>query len=110
MFYWRHKLLAALQHIHCAVFEGVVETDETYFLYSEKEKRNIVGRKSRERDGSSSFRGISKEQVCVLVARDRQKTTYSSLLGMRRIVKSRLDKAIGEYLASDSILLLKHPS
>ncbi|GHI01370.1 hypothetical protein AM1BK_49120 [Neobacillus kokaensis] len=51
--------------------------DETYLLYSEKGKRNIEGRKSRKRGGSSKYRGNSKEQVFVLIARDRQKSTYS---------------------------------
>lgn len=53
-------------------FEGIVKVDETYFLYSEKGKRGIVDRKPRKRSGASKYRGISKEQVCVLVARDRQ--------------------------------------
>lgn len=55
--------------------------DETYFLYSEKGKRKVEGRKARKRGGSSSQRGISKEQVCVLVGRDRQKVTYSNVRG-----------------------------
>lgn len=51
--------------------------DETYFLYSEKGSRCIVGRKPRTLGGNSHFRGISREQVCVLVARDRTKNTFS---------------------------------
>ncbi|GAB6254636.1 hypothetical protein PSKAS_01580 [Peribacillus sp. N1] len=78
--------------------------DETYFLYSEKGKRNLNGRKARKRGGASQFRGISKEQVCVLIARDRQKLTYSKDLGQGRIVKSRLDKAIGSKLSKSNIL------
>lgn len=61
-------------------FEGIEEMDETYFLYSEKGKRKVEDRKARKRGGSSSQRGISKEQVCVLVARDRQKVTYSKVV------------------------------
>ncbi len=34
--------------------------DETYFLYSEKGKKNIKGRKSRKRGASAKKRGISK--------------------------------------------------
>jgi hypothetical protein len=45
------------------LFEGIVEMDETNFLYSEKGKRNIQGRKPRLRGRSSEFRGISKDQV-----------------------------------------------
>lgn len=56
-------------------FSGIVGMDETYFLYSEKGKRNIEMRKPRNRGGSSKFCGFSHEQVCVLIARDRQKAT-----------------------------------
>jgi hypothetical protein len=41
LFYWRHKILAALKQIPTESFQGIVEMDETYFLYSEKGKRNI---------------------------------------------------------------------
>ncbi len=85
-------------------FSGIVEMDETYFLYSEKGKRNLKGRKARKRGGASQFRGISKEQVCVLIARDRQKLTFSRVIGQGRIVKSRLDKAIGSKLSKSNIL------
>ncbi len=49
--------------------------DETNFLYSKKGKKNISERKSRKRGGKAKFRDISKDQICVLVARDRQKMT-----------------------------------
>ncbi|EDL65561.1 Hypothetical protein, CF-32 family [Bacillus sp. SG-1] len=78
--------------------------DETYFLYYEKGKRNLNRRKARKRGDASQFRGISREQVCVLIARDRQKLTYSRVIGQGRIVKSRLDKAIGSKLSKSNIL------
>lgn len=80
LFYWRHKLLHALKQLDFSQFEGIVEVDETYFLYSEKGKRGITGRKSRKRGGSAKKRGISNEQVCVLVARDRAKSTVSKVV------------------------------
>lgn len=104
LFYWRHKILSALKQMDFEFFSGIVEMDETYFLYSEKGKRNIEGRKPRKRGGSSKSRGISHEQVCVLIARDRQKATYSGVLGRGRIVKTQLDKAIGAKLSSDNTL------
>lgn len=51
-------------------FQGIVEMDETYFLYSQKGSRDIKDREPRERGGAAKKRGISNEQVCVLVARD----------------------------------------
>jgi len=59
--------------------------DETYFLFSEKGKRNISDRKPRKRGGKAKYRGISNDQICVLVARDRQKMTFSGVLGRGRI-------------------------
>ncbi|MGG3736811.1 IS1595 family transposase [Aeribacillus pallidus] len=102
LFYWRHKLLNALKQMDFEQFEGIVEVDETYFLYSEKGKRGITGRK---RGGKSKHRGISKEQVCVLVARDRTKTTIAKVTCMGRIVKSQVDKIIGSKLTSENVLV-----
>jgi transposase-like protein len=104
LFYWRHKVLSAIKKMDFDKFQGIVEMDETYFLYSEKGKRKIEGRKARKRGGASKKRGISNEQVCVLVARDRQKTTYSKVVGQGRIVKTRLDKAIGSKLSASNVL------
>jgi len=104
LFYWRHKVLSALKQMDFDQFSDIVEMDETYFLYSEKGKRNLTERKARKRGGSFQFRGISKEQVCVLIARDRQKLTYSKVLVQGRIVKSRLEKAIGSKLSKSNTL------
>lgn len=68
--------------------------DETYFLYSEKGKRKITGRKPQKRGGKSTYRGISNDQICVLVARDSQKMTYSGVLGRGRIVTSKSDGSV----------------
>jgi transposase-like protein/IS1 family transposase len=104
LFYWRHKILSALSQISLDKFNGIVEMDETYFLYSEKGKRGIVGREPRKRGGESEYRGISKDQVCVLVARDRHKGTISSVLWKGRVIKAKLEKKIGEKLSKENIL------
>jgi hypothetical protein len=51
LFYWWHKILAALKQIPTEAFQGIVEMDETYFLFSEKGKRKITERKPRKRGG-----------------------------------------------------------
>ena len=104
LFYWRHKILSAIAQIDVNSFEGIVEMDETYFLYLEKGNRTIQGRKSRKRDGTFQFRGISHEQVCVLVARDRTKNTFVGLLGRGRIQKTQLNNAIGHKLNDTTVL------
>ncbi|WP_372813307.1 IS1595 family transposase [Paenibacillus sp.] len=104
LFYWRHKILSALKQFPTETFQGIIEMDETYFLFSEKGKRNMTERKPRKRGGKAKYRGISNDQVCVLVARDRQKTTFSGVLGRGRIRTTKLDEAIGEYLSDSNVL------
>jgi len=49
---------------------GIVEADETFVLSTRKGERNL-DRKARRRGGKASKRGLSHEQVPVLVAADR---------------------------------------
>ena len=78
-FRWRHRMLnnsksLSTQHLH-----GIVEFDETYFLESHKGERHLK-RAPRKRGGKATQRGISSEQVAVLVARDRNSNTADSIL------------------------------
>lgn len=78
-FRWRHRFLKAPKALKPKVLEGTVETDETYFLYSEKGSRKLK-RPARKRGGKASKRGLSNEQVPVLIARDRTKATADEIL------------------------------
>ena len=53
---------------------GIVEADETYFLESFKGQRKLL-RPARKRGGKAVKKGTSKEQVPVLVVRDRHGET-----------------------------------
>ena len=88
-FYWRHKVLSTLAKDSIGIFEGLVELDETYFLGSHKGQRVIPNRKPRKRSGSATKRSISNDQVCVLAARDRNKTTVSKRVGLGRILMEK---------------------
>jgi len=104
LFYWRHKLLSSLRQMDISSFNGILEVDETYFLYSEKGKRGITYRKPRKRGGVAKFRGISREQVCVLVARDREKNTVSKVSCQGRISIKQVNKLIGSKVSESNIL------
>lgn len=78
-FRWRHRFLAWIRENKPPSLHGVVEVDETFFLESQKGSRHL-GRKPRKRGGKASKRGRSKEQVCVLVARDRGGLTTDHIL------------------------------
>lgn len=102
-FEWRHKILHALSAIRNQSLEGIVESDETYVLYSEKGKHNLP-RKARKRGGVAKKRGISNEQVCVLVARDRTKQTLSQVVTFGRLDAATLDHVLTSYLQPGVIL------
>jgi IS1 family transposase len=70
-----------------------------------KGQRGITERKPHKRGGKSKHRGISHEQVCVLVARDRTKATVSKVSCMGRIVKTKIETIIGTKLSSDNVLV-----
>ena len=76
-FRWRHRFLAAKGQ--SGRLTGIVEADETYVLESRKGERNL-DRKPRRRGGRAGKRGLSKEQVPVLVAADRSGATVSARL------------------------------
>jgi transposase-like protein len=59
---------------------GVVESDETFILESFKGRRSDLPRKARKRGGKSGKRGLSAEQIPVIVARDRHGATTDAVL------------------------------
>ena len=64
-FGWCHKILASLD-AGGDDFTGITESDETFFLRSEK-GMEVKGRRSRKRGGKATKRGISDAQVAVIV-------------------------------------------
>ena len=72
---------------------GIVEGDETFILESFKGKRSGMPRKSRKRGGKSAKRGLSAEQIPVLVARDRQGATTDAVLP--KLNRVSIDEALG---------------
>ena len=79
-FRWRHRFLAALNLDKPASLSGLVEADETFILESFKGKRTDLPRKPRKRGGKASKRGLSAEQIPVIVARDRTGATTDAVL------------------------------
>jgi transposase-like protein len=104
-FYWRHKILYALRSLDHTTLQGIVESDETYILESDKGKKGgIAHRKPRKRGGKAHKRGISDEQVSVVVAIDRNGGIFSKLAGRGRVTASQINDVIGNYLRTDAIL------
>ena len=77
-FRWRHRFLEAVRQAPDRL-AGIVEADETFVLESRKGERKL-DRKPRRRGGKARKRGLSREQVPVLVAADRAGATLSHTL------------------------------
>ena len=100
-FRWRHRFLAAARS-DSEVLKGIVEADETYVLESRKGARGL-GRKARRRGGKAKKRGLSREQVRVLMAADRSGTTVSAVLP--RVDAAALTAALDPVVAKDALLV-----
>jgi len=69
-FLWRHRFLSEIAQHQDTQESGIVEADETFFLESFKGQRQLP-RPPRKRGGSARKRGLSAEQIPVLVVQDR---------------------------------------
>lgn len=92
-FRWRHRFLRLIK-TDVARLTGIVEADETYVLKSDKGSRAWKAaaasgtpgaaappaRKPRKRGGKAAQRGLSAEQVPILIAADRTGATVSARL------------------------------
>jgi transposase-like protein len=104
-FLWRHKILGAFHYVGCTKLEGIVEGDETFFLYSEKGQKTIEGRDARKRGGKASKAGINDEHVAVIVASDRDKHAVVEVAGRSRITAEKINSAIGKWIPEDAVAL-----
>jgi transposase-like protein len=95
-FRWRHRFLQALTTA-TAPLRGIVEADEAFVLDSRKGDRQL-NRPARKRGGKATKRGLSREQVPILVAADRSGTTLSAVLpevsakAIQAVLEPALDK------------------
>lgn len=104
-FLWRHKIIGAFKDMGCTKLEGIVEGDETFFLFSEKGSKTIEGRKSRKRGGKASKAGINNEHVAVLVSTDRNKQPIIEVAGRGRITTKQIDISLGKWIGEQASVL-----
>ena len=90
---WRHKISASISEIESDVFVGITESDETFFLHSNKGSKSLVV-KARHRGKSIKTKGISDDQVAVIVSTDRKKTMNVKVACLGRITKTNITQAI----------------
>jgi len=109
-FDWRHKLLTAFSSVWAEGFEGICESDEMFFLHSEKGSRKLQ-RKPRQRGGKANKRGISQEQVAVIATCDRSGNKDFKVAAQGRISKKDIDKVLyGKLTKADTLCSDSHRS
>lgn len=110
-FAWRHKVIEAMKDYQEVVqLSGEIEIDETYFLLNMKGpwKGKHMPRKAKKKGEPAVLRGISNEQVCVLVAIDENDQVLTKIIGQGNPWKDDIFDAIkgkvkaGSHMTSDS--------
>ena len=101
-FRWRHRFLSALNFDKPTRLSGIVEADETFILESFKGKRRDLPRASRKRGGKAAKRGLSAEQIPVIVARDRTGATIDAVLP--RLDAASITAALGQVITGPAEL------
>lgn len=104
-FLWRHKIIGAFKDVGCTKLEGIIEGDETFFLYSEKGNKSIEGRNPRKRGGKASKAGINNEHVAVLVSTDRNKKSIIEVACRGRITTNQIETCLGKWIGENASVL-----
>jgi transposase-like protein len=103
-FRWRHRFLALPRTDRAPLLRGIAEADEMFLLESQKGSRHLT-RPARSRGGKAHRRGISHEQVCILVARDRNGRTLDFVTGRGQLTKASLHQCLLPMLDPDILLV-----
>jgi transposase-like protein len=101
-FRWRHRFLELPNAQRATLLSGIAEADEMVFLESLKGKKRGLPRAPRKRGGKASKRGLSDEQIPVLICRDRAGSMADFVLA--RADKEHIGAVLKPLLAADAIL------
>jgi len=101
-FKWRHKILSSFSEIPDNDFRFVCESDDIFFLHSEKGNRHLT-RKPRQRGSKASTAGITDDHVAVIVTCDRVGDQAMKVSGRGRISKKDVEEALGGKIRKDTV-------
>jgi transposase-like protein len=102
-FDWRHKVLSSLQSLSPAKFEGISESDDIFFNYSEKGSKTL-SRKPRKRGNHGIKQGISDDKVAVILTCDRKSHKDFKVAKRGRIRKVDLENVLSGKLDKEAVL------
>ena len=103
-FRWRHRFLHLAKHDRAKALTGITEADELFLLESQKGSRKL-DRPPRKRGGVARRRGINRDHVCVLVARDRSGATFDFITGRGAVTADQLHRHLLPVLDRDVLLV-----
>jgi transposase-like protein len=101
-FRWRHRFLTLPNGSKPARLAGIAEADEAFFLESFKGEKKAMSRSPRKRGSKASKRGLSDEQIPVLICRDRAGSTTDFIL--EKDDRTHIYEALKPILATDTVL------
>lgn len=110
-FYWRHKILDALQDMaNSVVLDGIVEADETFFPVSykgnhSKDANFTMPRAAHKRGGETRVRGLSREQVCVPCAVNRSGMAIAAPTNLGRVSSKDIKSLLGSRIDNRATLV-----
>lgn len=102
LFHWRHKLLKPLAEAQAPQLSGIVECDEMFVRESHKGKQ-LTHRLPWSKQPPP--RGISRHQVCILTARDRNRRTIARAVGYGRLRPEWLQPCLAPMLTPGATLV-----
>lgn len=109
-FDWRHKVLCAFKTASAERYSGILETDDFFFLESEKGSKQL-SRPSRKRGTKAKKAGINDEQISVIAAVDRNGNKDLKVSNKGRMSKADLEKVFENKIDQKVILCSdSHPS
>ena len=107
-FFWRHKILDCISaFLGTGHVDGLIEADEVFFAENFKGTKTInMPRESHKRGKSIKKRGISKEQICIATALDRQGNLIIEPLCKGRMTYKELENLYKGYAQISTNLIL----
>ena len=105
-FYWRHKILDALQNMMADVqLNGIVEADETFTAISYKGRRKNLPREPHKRATKAKNPGLSEEKVCIPCGINMNGLSIAKISNLGKPTWKDLQSVLGGKVDKGSILV-----
>jgi len=103
-FDWRHKILSALTEYSDGYFDGIVESDDKQFEFSEKGRKDLDRKPYKRPSDREKKRGNTNKKLVVVVSADRNNNRDITLAKFGRIDKKSLETIFKGKITSENEL------